>query len=320
MAPVALASAAGRPLLVFEPAEAYAAHSRPGWWGPVTSSIDWCERNYVVTPLVAEFFNTLSNAGMVCLGLVGMWLARREGLELRYVLANFSLFLIGLGSAAFHGTLTHLGQQGDETPMVIGSLIWIWCLTFSDPSFEARHRRLGPRCAWALAALATIFACLHYKFSFVAIFQGLIAILVVIMIVALMKSWIEFRGREQLRRYVFIYLGSILIALPLWLIDQHFCSSLHSLPGGLPNPQFHAWWHLLMGVNCYTGKRCRHPQKLASVQCLSDVASSHLPCFSHCVGQLLQVPIRLSAQGEKFRLGHWGGFLPYIQLRSTRNS
>lgn len=41
---------------------------RGGFWGPVTSSIDWCERNYTVTPYIAEFGNTLTNIGFVVLG------------------------------------------------------------------------------------------------------------------------------------------------------------------------------------------------------------------------------------------------------------
>lgn len=39
-----------------------------GYWGPVTSSIDWCEKNYEVTPYVAEFSNTFTNIGFVILG------------------------------------------------------------------------------------------------------------------------------------------------------------------------------------------------------------------------------------------------------------
>lgn len=31
------------------------AVDRKGYWGPTTSTLDWCEENYVVTLYVAEF-------------------------------------------------------------------------------------------------------------------------------------------------------------------------------------------------------------------------------------------------------------------------
>ena len=101
----------GSPLLVFEDPARYAeANSIEGYWGVVRSSIDWCEHNYVMSSYIAEFFNTLSNAGMVVLGLLGVLLAWREELEARYMVINGTLFFIGVGSAMFHGTLTHIGQ------------------------------------------------------------------------------------------------------------------------------------------------------------------------------------------------------------------
>jgi dihydroceramidase len=42
-------------------------------------------------------------------------------------------------------------------------------------------------------------------------------------------------------------------ALAVWLIDQHACDVLHNLPFGIPNPQLHAWWHVLCGYNCHLG-------------------------------------------------------------------
>ena len=42
-----------------------------GYWGLPTSTIDWCEQNYAVTPYVAEFFNTVSSLAMVLAGVLG---------------------------------------------------------------------------------------------------------------------------------------------------------------------------------------------------------------------------------------------------------
>ncbi|ORY42024.1 hypothetical protein BCR33DRAFT_330036 [Rhizoclosmatium globosum] len=46
-----------------------------GYWGPVTSTLDWCEENYVVSEFLGEFWNSVSCSfhiiasicGIVCL-------------------------------------------------------------------------------------------------------------------------------------------------------------------------------------------------------------------------------------------------------------
>ena len=284
MAPVQTTNAAGRPLLVFEQEQQYrSASARAGYWGPVHSSIDWCERNYAVSFYVAEWFNTWSNVSMVVLGLVSVYLHWRERSERRYMATGFTLFLIGVGSAAFHGTLTHIGQQGDETPMVIGSAVWLWCLTFHDPAFEARHPRLGKQVAYVFSVLVGAFAVAHYVYSFVLVFQGLIAVMVVAMLASLSLKWRRARDPALARPFA-LYWVTILVAFPLWLCDQHFCEHLHALPAGLPNPQFHAWWHLLMGANCY-------------------------------LGPVVEEPIRLAAKGRRPRVCWLGGCVPYVASR-----
>ena len=66
--------------------------------------------------------------------------------------------------------------------MVICSATWLWALAFSDPAFEARHPGLPERCAWAAASFVAAFACLHFVYSFVALFQGLVAMMTVAMV------------------------------------------------------------------------------------------------------------------------------------------
>jgi len=41
-----------------------------GYWGPPTATMDWCERNYLVTPYAAEFFNSLTSLFIAVAGLL----------------------------------------------------------------------------------------------------------------------------------------------------------------------------------------------------------------------------------------------------------
>ena len=50
----------------------------PGYWGPATATLDWCESNYVVSYYIAEFYNTLSNAAYLIAALVGVSLHRNS--------------------------------------------------------------------------------------------------------------------------------------------------------------------------------------------------------------------------------------------------
>ena len=74
-----------------------------GYWGKPSSTVDWCEPNYSVSHYIAEFFNTFSSLAMVFVGLVGIVL--HWDFETRYKWAFGSVAVVGIGSAAFHGTL-----------------------------------------------------------------------------------------------------------------------------------------------------------------------------------------------------------------------
>lgn len=81
---------------VFETPESYIEHNNViGAHGIPTSSIDWCERNYVVTLLIAEFWNTTSNTALLLAGLFGYINALRQGLEHRIANIFLGVCLIG---------------------------------------------------------------------------------------------------------------------------------------------------------------------------------------------------------------------------------
>lgn len=72
-----------------------------------------CEANYAVNRYVAEFYNTISSLFILALGVYGIAMhrairratGRTMLMESRFWACFASLAVVGLGSAAFHGTL-----------------------------------------------------------------------------------------------------------------------------------------------------------------------------------------------------------------------
>ena len=97
-----------------------------GFWGPVTSTMNWCEENYVLVSWIAEFWNSLSSIFILVVGLIGWRLHRNHDLGMQ--IAFIALGIIGFGSMAFHGTLRFETQMMDEIPMVWAALCMLYNL------------------------------------------------------------------------------------------------------------------------------------------------------------------------------------------------
>lgn len=79
--------------------------ARDGIWGSQTSTLNWCEEDYNITPYIAEFINTISNLTFIGLGVMGVRDCLRYGYGSVYVLSYLGYIVVGLGSMAFHATL-----------------------------------------------------------------------------------------------------------------------------------------------------------------------------------------------------------------------
>ena len=97
-----------------------------GYWGEPSSSVDWCEENYVWSHYIAEWWNTWSNVPPLVLALGAMIAASTSAKDKQQpslIKWAYSVpVIVFAGSFVFHATLTYFGQLLDELPMIYGSI------------------------------------------------------------------------------------------------------------------------------------------------------------------------------------------------------
>lgn len=220
-----------------------------GHWGVPTSTVDWCEANYAHTRYVCELFNSASSVAMVLAGLLGVALNRRA-LAGRFLLGFGMLSVVGLGSVAFHATLRFEHQMLDELPMLY-LVLWMVFVLVED--------RAAPRFgAWFPASLVLYAALLTYLCAFTRgraqFFTFQLSFGSLELFSLLRVYWLQRRSSNPNVRRLFRWgMGAYLLAIVSWFVDVRFCDALSvTLPSlGVPNPQLHAWWHVLVSCGFY---------------------------------------------------------------------
>ncbi|MGO9767442.1 MAG: ceramidase [Myxococcaceae bacterium] len=221
----------------------------PGFWGTPTSTVDWCEVNYAVTPFICEFFNTVSSLAMVVAGALGVLLHR--GVLDRWTRSAFGLLcLVGVGSIAFHGTLKFELQMLDELPMLY--LVTLMAYLLAEPGPTPRFGVWLPVVLVGYALLATLSAAvMRGRLQFFA-FQtsfGLLELFCLVRVYWLSRD----PGNAPVRRLFQLGMACYGAAILLWFVDLRLCDviNVRLTAFGLPNPQLHAWWHVLVSCGFY---------------------------------------------------------------------
>jgi dihydroceramidase len=225
----------------------------PGFWGPPTSTIDWCERNYALFAHVAEAFNTVSSLALVGSGILGVALHRGH-VEARFLLAFASVAVVGLGSVAFHGTLLFPLQLLDELPMLWTVLLMVFILleNRTKPK-QLRFGRWFPALLIAHGALITTLTAGFrgdMQFYLFHISFGSLEVFALWRVSLVYKRW---RHKAHVGMLFFTGLSFYLGGVGVWFLDLMYCPFFEvQLPAlGLFNPQLHAWWHVAVSVGFY---------------------------------------------------------------------
>ncbi|KAG6889983.1 hypothetical protein C0995_012943 [Termitomyces sp. Mi166 len=143
---------------------------QPGFYGPVTATLDWCEAshsgspqgvapdihllqaNYQFSYYIAEMANSFSNLFTITLAIYGALAASSQFLPTRYVAGYTGIALVGIGSFAFHATLLFEAQLADELPMIYVGSMSLWFLFDDHPGYGVKSSR-----SRALIALLVVF-------------------------------------------------------------------------------------------------------------------------------------------------------------------
>jgi len=211
-----------------------------GYWGPSTSSVDWCERNYVYTYYIAEFWNTLSSIPISLLGLYGIMQCLRFKYETRYFVSYFLVFMVGLGSMAFHGTLLFEGQMMDELPMIYGSMAYLYIILMRNSQVP------NPSFTFGIIVYCIAFTIAYLSYPTLFIFF-LLSYALAVTVFGLISIWICFQPQTERSQRILLattfcsYVGSFVL---LWIPENMFCKDLQPF-------NFHAWFHLSSGLGSY---------------------------------------------------------------------
>ncbi|HZU81409.1 MAG TPA: ceramidase [Polyangiaceae bacterium] len=220
-----------------------------GFWGPVTSTVDWCEANYEHTRYVCELYNTLSSAAMVLAGALGVYLHRRT-LERRFAVAFCAVAVVGIGSMAFHATLKFRLQMLDELPMLYTALVMIYVLLENE-----RRPRFGAWLPAALGAHGVLVTSLSSMTRGALQFYFFQVSFASMEFFALYRVYRIYRRSDLdlVRRLFRAGMAAYGVAVGLWMLDLKACGVLGGLLPAhrVPNPQLHAWWHVLVSCGLY---------------------------------------------------------------------
>ncbi|CCE65537.1 hypothetical protein TPHA_0L01840 [Tetrapisispora phaffii CBS 4417] len=242
-----------------------------GYWGEVTSTIDWCEENYVVSSYIAEWSNTLTNAVFVSTALYTTYAAYRSQLETKFILIGLGFALVGIGSWLFHMSLSYNYQLLDELPMLYATCIPSWSMIceFTEyldrPADDDTSINISKKRQVVVGSIifigVTSLSVLYIIFKKPAIHQIAYALLnICVAAMSFLLTQKKIKDKTAISNlHSCMVIGTILflVGFIAWNLDNQFCSLwIHIRRKYLLLPfgaffELHGWWHLLTGTGVY---------------------------------------------------------------------
>jgi len=232
-----------------------------GFWEPHSSSIDFCESNYLHSDYVVEFHNTWSSiVGLSSLGVVGLFFGNPTN-EKRYLIAYYVLIGIGLGSTGLHGTLNWIFQSSDELPMIyLVMSLYYMCAEYDAPKGKPNY----PSLPMILSSATALLTAIYYAFqNFYMVFVlSFIAETGVVLVWFYRILFMSAKRHQQTKRLGIVAISSlVLVGFPLWVFDMMHCNAFINVVDTIPfwfikGVTPHIIWHFAAGYGAYCAILC----------------------------------------------------------------
>lgn len=211
-----------------------------GYWN-VTSSVDWCEPNFLHSTYIAETWNTFTNLFYIFLGIYAFYNSYKLKISvpIRFKLLFTCFIIVGLGSILFHATLQRWAQLIDELPMLYLISISLFSILCNDSKTSIFTQVLSIIFSAGISVGVSIYMYLHPdKPELFFISFGVITTSTFLF--TLHKSYkIEKVPRIWGEATFFLLFG-----LTLWTFENNFCDSIEYL-------KLHSFWHLFSSLGGY---------------------------------------------------------------------
>lgn len=273
-----------------------------GHWEPHSSSIDFCESNYLHNSWTAEPHNAWSSLlGITGFGLLGLLHTSSAGLatkgpcqEWRVKISFAILAITGLGSLCLHSTLHWVFQSSDELPMIYLMLSCLYsCAEVDAAPSKPKFPQLAPLLlVTAIGNTIIYFTFQHLYWFFLLTFTTEVTVATIwIYYLAFYTSHGNYNCRRICLTGSAIYL---LAGTTAWVLDMLYCDSVvlpfadNVLTGRFRGLTPHVIWHFAAGYGGYC--------QVVGLLC--------------CRCEALKIPVTVQ---------FWLGIVPVIQQRPKVN-
>lgn len=211
-----------------------------------SSPVDWCEANYSISPVIAEFVNTITNVIFFLYPPVLIHLFQEysrhvnRGINVLWIL----LMIVGLCSAYFHATLSLVGQLLDEL-----AILWLYMGAFSMfcpkryfPMFLNGSRERLYMYSLIFSIISTCFLIMHPAANAFALMT---------LAIPAVASIYESLQRVKCDRVYRLGVRCATVcglAICSWTMDRMFCDTWLNINF----PYLHGVWHILIGIGSFT--------------------------------------------------------------------